>query len=122
MQDCNVMQHNVIKEWYFQESDEFHTPDPMEGFHIEAVMMQVRRTDSVNDRKVKAKWLLFILLTQKPMWWEGAGERLGACRVAREQLYRSGHFKGEESTANCGSPRYHIAFGSIRVQAPLQDR
>lgn len=56
------------------------------------------------------------------MWWEGAGERLGACRVAREQLYRSGRFKGEESTANCGSPRYHIALGSIRVQAPLQDR
>lgn len=31
MQDCNAMQHNVIKEWYFQESDEFHTPDPVEG-------------------------------------------------------------------------------------------
>jgi len=27
MQDCNVMQHIVIKELYFQESDEFHTPD-----------------------------------------------------------------------------------------------
>lgn len=25
------MQHIVIKELYFQESDGFHTPDPMEG-------------------------------------------------------------------------------------------
>lgn len=85
-------------------------------------MMQVRRTDSVNDRKVKAKRLHFTLLTQKPMGWEGAGERLRACRVAREQLYISGRFKGEERAANCGSPRYHIALGSICVEAPLQDR
>lgn len=41
------------------------------------------------------------------MGWEGAGERLEACRVAKEQLYMSGCFKGEESTANRGSPRYH---------------
>lgn len=33
--------------------------------------MQVRTTDSVNDRKGKANQLLFILLTQKPMVWEG---------------------------------------------------
>lgn len=33
--------------------------------------MQVRKTDSVNDRKGKANQLLVILLTQKPMVWEG---------------------------------------------------
>jgi len=45
-------------------------------------MMQVRRTDSINDRKVKANCLLFILLTQKPIVGDWAGERLGACRVS----------------------------------------
>ncbi len=35
------------------------------------IQIQVRKTDSVNDRKGKANQLLFILLTQKPMVWEG---------------------------------------------------
>lgn len=33
--------------------------------------MQVRKTDSVNDRKGKVNQLLIILLTQNPMVWEG---------------------------------------------------
>lgn len=35
------------------------------------IQMQVRKTDSVNDRKGKVNQLLIILLTQNPMVWEG---------------------------------------------------
>ncbi len=78
------------------------------------IQMQVRKTDSVNDRKGKANQLLIILLTQKSYGVGGAGERLGACRVhAREQLDMSGRFKGGEKHSNSGSSRYHIALGSI---------
>lgn len=91
----------------------FTLQTPWRGF-------QVRKTDSVNDRKGKANQLLFILLTQKPMVWEG-------------QVRDWGHVGWLENSSTCldaskerkaysGSPRYHIALGSIRVQAPLQDR